>query len=131
MLTFDISELEIKKGYWYLGTPYSKWAHGINDANHVAQKLTGALFLAHVPTFSPIAHTHGIALEAGIDPFSHKIFMPLGKWMVDAAYGLLVAELPGWQDSYGLQMEIKWFRDQKKPHFLLNPEKLTYRPVPR
>jgi hypothetical protein len=126
---YEITELPKDKGYWYLGTCYSKWPHGINDANAFAQKMTGRLFLAGVPTFSPIAHTHGIALASGIDPFSHAIFMPLDKPMVEVSYGGLIAEMPGWKDSKGVQMEIAWFRELKKPLWLIHPVTLRYRPI--
>ena len=116
--------------YFYLGTPYSKWVHGLDDANEVAQKLSGRLLLEGIVVFTPIGHSHGIAKASGIDPFDHSIWLPADRPFVMKAFGLIVAALPGWRESFGIGEEIKWFKEQKKPRYLLDPHLLTVRPLP-
>jgi Domain of unknown function (DUF1937) len=125
----EIARIVRNCGYWYLATPYSKWLAGIVDANAVAQKLAARLILERVPVYSPIAHTHGIALAGALDPFDHDIFMPADKPLFDASFGLLIADLPGWRESKGVQMEVGWARAGRKPMLLLNTITLDFSPV--
>jgi hypothetical protein len=127
----EIKKLERKKGFYYLATPYSKWVHGLHDANLVAQRLAGALIKAKIPVYSPIAHTHGIAIAANMNPMDHKIWMPADKPIFDAAYGLLIADLKGWRDSKGVAIEIEWAKEQLKPIWVLNPVTLDLKPLKR
>lgn len=120
----------LKGGYWYLATPYSKWVHGLDDANIVAQLLAARIMYEKVDVYTPIGHTHGIskqmiAMNMKIDPRDHSFWMKRDKPLFDAAGGLLVADLPGWKTSTGVTVEIDWCRAQKKPVFLLNPKTLT------
>lgn len=115
-------------GYWYVATPYSKWTHGLDDANTVAQILAAHLLMTRLPVYAPIAHTHGIAKYVDeIDPRDHSFWMAADKPLFDAACGLLIADLPGWRDSKGVQMEIAWCKEQKKPFWLLDPKSLEIR----
>jgi hypothetical protein len=120
------------RGYYYLATPYSKWVHGLDDANTVAQKLAARLLLLRLPIYCPIAHTHGIAMHTKdeVDARDHGFWMAADKPLFDAACGLLIADLPGWKESKGVQMEIEWCKEQKKPYWLLNPKTLDIR-VPK
>jgi hypothetical protein len=121
-----IDELQLQSGYWYLATPYSKWAAGIDDACEVAAQLAGQLVLAGVAVFSPIAHSHTVSRAAKIDPFSHHIWLPADKPLFEAAHGLIVAALPGWSDSFGVGEEIKWAIAHGKPRVLLDPTGLAW-----
>lgn len=127
-MKYPVSHLPVDQGYYYLATPYSKWTHGIHDANIVAQKMAGELIKVGVPVYSPIAHTHGIALAANIDPFSHAIFMPADKPLFEGAFGLLIADLNGWRESKGVAIEIGWAKELKKPIWVISPGMLDVRP---
>ena len=123
--------IPVIKGYWYLATPYSKWPLGLDHANLEAQRLAGRLLSIGVKVYSPIAHTHGIAAYVtGVDKRDHDFWLAADKPLLDAAGGLLIAYLPGWQDSKGVTLEIQGAKEQKKPYWLLNPETLAVRPLP-
>jgi hypothetical protein len=79
------------------------------------------LIKAGIPVFSPIAHSHPIAVNGEIDPFDHNIWLPADKLMMDAAKGLIVCKLPGWAASYGLSEEIKYFAGLNLPVVYMNP----------
>jgi hypothetical protein len=123
--------IPVIQGYWYLATPYSKWHLGLEDANTETQKLAAALLSIGVKVYSPIAHTHGIAAYVtGVDKRDHDFWLAADKPLLDAAGGLLIADLHGWQDSKGIALEIQWAKEQKKPYWLLNPRSLAVRPFP-
>ena len=121
----DVSALRLARGYWYLASPYSKWAEGIDDAAHVIAKVAGKLIRQGLPVFSPIAHSHTVARAAAIDPYSHEIWLAADKPIFEGAAGMIVAALPGWRESFGIGEEVKWCREHDKPVWLLDVETLT------
>lgn len=116
-------------GFWYLATPYSKWKGGLDDAALMAARIAGALARYRVCVFSPIAHSHAVAVASDLDPRDHDIWIPLDEPFMASACGLIVADVEGWRDSYGVTIEIHRFRDARKPRFLLDPDSLLVEPL--
>lgn len=109
----------------YLATPYSKYPAGITAAFERAAQLAGELLKKRgVAVFSPIAHTHPIAIHGGIDPLNHDIWLPFDAAMMRASSSLLVAKMEGWEQSVGIAHEIEAFRKAGKPISYLNPDTL-------
>jgi hypothetical protein len=115
----------VPKGrYFYLATPYSKYPDGLDAAFRDACRATATLISAGVPVFSPIAHTHPVAVYGKMDPLDHSIWLPADKPMMDAAFGLLVARLDTWELSYGIKVEINEFIATGKPVIHLEKDEL-------
>ena len=125
----DFDQLKLHTGYWYVATPYSKWKGGLDDACHEACLAMGQLVTRGIHAYSPIAHTHPIALASSIDPLSHKIWMKMDKPLFYASFGLLVIALEGWHESKGISMEIKWCRDTRKPMYLIDQSFAGFTPL--
>lgn len=102
-------------GYWYVGSPYSKYPDGIQAAFRDICRITGWLIGQGVPCYSPIAHTHPISLYARMDPLDHTVWLPADAPLMNAAHGLIIAEMAGWNTSFGLTHEIGVFEKAKKP----------------
>lgn len=118
-----MDDLKITGGVWYTASPYSKYPGGIARAHIDACKIAGALIQRGIPVYSPIAHSHPIAIYAGIDPSSHDFWLPVCEPMMKACHGMLVATLPTWEESRGIAWEMAWFRNSGKPlRFLTQPE---------
>lgn len=107
-------------GFWYLATPYSKFKGGIHEAFILACEAAGKLMTERgLCVYSPIAESHPIAQMCGLDPLDHGIWLPACAPKMAAAHGLLVVEMPGWQDSVGVRHEIENFKAKGKPvHYL-------------
>lgn len=106
----------------YLATPYTKWKDGIDDAFVQAAKIAALLMRSGIKVYSPIAHTHPLAIHGNIDPFDHAIWLPFDQAMMDACGVLIVAHMDGWQESKGVMHEIDYFMKARKPIFdLPNP----------
>lgn len=101
--------------FFYLATPYSKYPGGIDAAFEEACKATASLIRKGLRVYSPIAHTHPVAKYGGIDPYSHDIWLPADKPFMDAACGLIVCKMSGWQESRGLLHEVEVFTIANKP----------------
>lgn len=109
---------------WYLATPYSKYKHGIEMAFIDAAKLTARLIVDGYKVYSPITHTHPIAIHGKIDPLDHKIWIAFDETMMRAAEALMVAQMEGWEHSHGIAHEIAFFKSFGKPVFYLDIETL-------
>ena len=120
-----ICDLSWTGGFYYLGTPYSKYPYGTEAAFETAAAIAGELLKQAVPIFSPIAHSHPLAQYGNIDPLDHKIWLPADRPMMDAAAGLIVAKMEGWRESYGLTHEIEVFTAARKPVLYLDVQDFT------
>jgi hypothetical protein len=113
----------------YLATPYTKYPGGIEAAFIAACKLAAKLLQAGAKVYSPIAHTHPIALHGGINPLDHDIWLPFDSAMMTLADGLLVGQLPGWSESKGVLHEIDVFRKAGKPMHFVFTDNITLEPL--
>ena len=109
----------------YLATPYSKYPAGLQQAFVDAAKLAALLLRSGMNVYSPIAHTHPLALYGNLDPLDHLIWLPFDQAMMNAADVLLIAHMQGWQESYGIAHEIEYFETAGKPIFDLDPKTLV------
>jgi len=117
-LAFDFLTIQraIKDGgYWYLATPYSGYPAGTQRAFVEASKVAAAFVRAGIPVYSPIAHTHPIAVHGGMDPLACDQWLLLDRVFEPAAVGLIVVKMPSWEKSHGISEEIKWFDGANKP----------------
>jgi hypothetical protein len=107
--------------YWYLASPYSKHPLGIEEAFREACRATADLIRAGVRVYSPIAHTHPVAVHGGIDPYAHDIWLPADEPFMNAASGLIVLRAESWEISYGIGEEIKAFKAAGKQIVFMDP----------
>lgn len=106
-------------GYWYMATPYSNYPDGLDAAFSAACRAASKLIDDGVRVFSPIAHTHPIAIHGQMDPLDHDVWLPADQPFMTGACGLLVIKMKTWRDSYGVGVEIKEFEADGKPVFYL------------
>lgn len=107
----------------YVATPFSKFEDGTAAAYEAACEVTGDLLRFDIKAFSPIAHSYGIAKYANIDSMDHRFWMRADKPFMEKSDALLVVQLKGWDESIGVGMEIKHFRDAGKPIHFVSPYK--------
>ena len=115
--------------FYYLASPYSKFPGGIDAAFEEVCREAALLVRAGVPVYSPIAHTHPVAIHGDIDPFDHNIWLEADRTFMEAAKGMILCRMEGWETSYGIGKELEYFQAAGKPviHMTpgLVPEELT------
>jgi hypothetical protein len=89
-LTDEFLDRMCKHSLVYVATPYSKYKYGLDVAYQEACAFTGELMRFNVKAFSPIAHSHGIAQYANIDPLDHQFWMRADKTYIEKADALIV-----------------------------------------
>lgn len=103
----------------YVGSPYSRYPGDIHQAFVDVSRLMGQLVAEGLKVYSPIAHTHPIAIYGGLDPLDHKIWLPFNMAIIRKSDAMLVAKMSGWDRSKGVREEIGIFKEQGKPvHYL-------------
>lgn len=108
----------------YLATPYSKYADGLEAAFQLACRHAALLIRNGIPVFSPIAHSHPIALGGGLDPLSHDIWLAADRPLMEACDVLVVVMAEGWEDSFGVRHEIDVFSRAGKRIVWMQPGQL-------
>lgn len=114
----------------YLATPYSKYPAGIECAFRDAAALAARLLKNGARVYSPIAHTHPLAVYGNIDPLDHAIWLPFDEAMMTACAALFVAQMRGWRESFGVKHEIEFFSAARKPVIYLDTISLRGRATP-
>lgn len=101
-------------GFWYLASPYSHYAGGIEAAHRGAVNAAIICIKAGIPVFSPIAHCHFIAVHGGIDG-GFKTWRAFDEAMIVAALGVIVVGMDGWCCSHGIAAEVELCARLGKP----------------
>jgi hypothetical protein len=116
-----LEDLNFRRGYWYLASPYTFYPVGQEQAHADICCVAGKLLRRDIPIFSPIAHSHPIAEYADIEPMAHEFWMRANRHLIEGAAGVIVVKLESWDESGGIEDEIKIFRQAKKPVLYLDP----------
>ncbi len=96
----------------YLATPYSHKDPAVRQARFEAvTKAAGELIAQGHHVFSPITHSHPIALAHPDMPTHHEYWRKFNESMIDWCDEVRV--MPGWEESIGVTAEIlyAWERE--------------------
>lgn len=110
-----LADIPAVAGYWYLGSPYTLFAAGLDEAHRLACEAAAALIAAGHAVYSPIAHSHPVAVHGRLDQLDHALWLPQCLPLLRPAAGLIVLTLDGWRNSHGLLWEIEWCWAQGRP----------------
>lgn len=113
----------------YAATPYSKYEGGIHHAFIDACKVTERMLRAGLlNVYSPIVHSHSLAIYGNLDPLDHGIWLPFNEAIIRKSDALVVVTLQGWEESDGIKHEIRAFVADGRPVYFMSPDDLSYEP---
>lgn len=105
----------------YLATPYSHAdARVVEYRFIVACRVAGRLMGEGHLVFSPIAHTHPIAMEAKL-PLGWDFWARYDQALLDRATEVWVLRMDGWDESRGIQAEVRYAQETDKPVRFIDP----------
>jgi len=107
--------------FHYLATPYSKYPQGREAAFQEACRQAGLLTNAGLIVFSPIAHSHPLVEQGGVDGHDFAAWERFDKAMIAASHGCIVCMMTGWNKSIGMAKEIALFKEARKPVIYMIP----------
>lgn len=108
--------------FWYLGSPYTKHPMGLEVAFRRASAAAGRLIKSGLGVFSPIAHSHPVAISGGLPLSDLELWKKQNHPFMVSAKGLIVLEDESWEESVGLRHEIETFRELNKPIVYVTPD---------
>lgn len=102
----------------YLASPYTHEDPEVMDYrfNQVCE-AAGALIQKGFLVFSPIAHTHPIAVVCNL-PRHSDFWMKYDRTFIEWCDQLWVLDTDGWRQSRGIRMEVEIARELFKPVLL-------------
>lgn len=105
----------------YIAVPYT-----INpeQAFRIANQYSARMMLAGNVVFSPISHSHPIAIQNEL-PESHEFWMKQDLPFVEWCDGLHVLCITGWETSRGVQEEIGYAKKLNKFVQYIKPDNLN------
>lgn len=99
----------------YLASPYSHPNPNVRLARFTTVCIAaGQLMNAGEIIFSPIAHTHPIAVTCDL-PLGFDYWEKYDREMLAACDEIIVLMLDGWRESKGVQAEIAIMKEMGKP----------------
>lgn len=105
----------------YLVTPYSDPDPAIRQARfEFVNKVAAKLMSEGLLVFSPISHTHPIAL-AGKLPTGWKFWADYDFTLIEWCDEVYVLKREGWKESIGVTAEIKIAKELHKPVTYIDP----------
>ena len=105
----------------YLATPYSKYKHGPDAAHREACENAAVLIGSGLRVFCPIAHSHPIAHHGRLPKMDHDLWLGQDSSMMERCEIIVICQMEGWQDSYGVEWEKNQFREAGKPVLYMMP----------
>src|SRR4051794_17484909 len=101
--------------FWYMASPYRAYPYGTGGAVGIAIANLGLLMKQCIPAFSPVVHTHFVAMQCKIDPHDMTVWGPANKCIMECAHGMIRLRAMGWLDSAGMREEHEYFVGAGKP----------------
>jgi len=105
----------------YLTAPYTNSPYGPEMAAELATQIAAELMDEGINVFSPLTHGSALLAKMACAP-THAEWLAIDEPYRQAACACIVAQLPGWQESAGVEYERDWFGLHRKPVFLLTVE---------
>ena len=93
----------------YLAVPYSHADPHIRDKRWMAANMAAAKLMSQgLYIFSPISHTHPIAVvSGGTLPIGWEFWEGFDRQYLNVCKKVIVLRIPGWDTSKGVTAEIK------------------------
>ena len=112
---------DIQKPLIYLAVPYSHDDRDIMLARfRMVSKVAGQLIRAGNLVYSPISHSHPMALESIVGT-TYEDWRELDEFYLLRSDVFMILTIDGWRESKGMVEEIKFATDNAKPIILLPP----------
>ena len=98
----------------YLASPYSGTeTQQIERYKQVCQSAADIIRMGYA-VFSPIAHSHGIAVHGGLNG-DHSTWKDQNLAWLEWCNEVWVVNMPGWDESKGVGWEMKMAKSMGKP----------------
>lgn len=106
----------------YLASPYSHPDRAVMDERfEAACRAAASLMSQGLHVFSPIAHSHSVAVVGGLDLVDLDFWLGQDMAVLRFCDELRVLRLDGWDLSKGISREMAWAREHGMPLSAMEP----------
>lgn len=95
----------------YLACPYSGTVEEREERTMLATLVAAKLMDRGYNVFSPLTHSHPIAMNLpskNFEDYDHDFWLKRDFQILENCDALVVLKLPGWEKSYGVKKEIEF-----------------------
>jgi hypothetical protein len=114
---------------YYLAGPYTHADQEVEGIRYEMLSLLSYNLLQNKElVFSPITHGHAMELEAkklGLEPIPYTTWIAHGLQMLEMCNIMFVAQIPGYLESNGVQLEMITARSKNIPMQPISPETIV------
>lgn len=108
-------------GLVYLATPYSHEVLAVREHRfEVVNRVAAELMSEGIYIYSPISHTHSIAMAGGL-PTDWEFWGGYCRAMLASCVKVIVLRQEGWQNSTGVTAELDIAREMGLPVEFIDP----------
>ncbi len=105
----------VEGSFWYLGSVYSRYPRGHQAAFIGACIHTADLLNVGLRVYSPIVAIHPLVVHGGLKLTTFDECLSIIRPFMDAAVGIIVVRMEGWETSEGIAAEREIFKAARKP----------------
>ena len=111
----------MNRAYHYLASPYTHPDLAVRVARYEAVvRAAGGFLKSGIYVHSPICHSHPIAMTCGL-PIDSEFWREYNVRVLRPAESLIVLMMTGWEESEGVQFEIRVAEDLGKQIYYIDP----------
>ncbi|WP_271079173.1 DUF1937 family protein [Aurantiacibacter sp. MUD61] len=111
----------------YLGGPYTHSDQAVKvDRYEKVTKAAAHLIEKKLIVYSPLTMTHPIdVIMAGEgETLGSDYWVAFDEAFMEHCCGMIVLQLPGWDQSSGVKREVEFFQDKGLPVIFLQPQEI-------
>lgn len=117
----------MEKGPYYLAVPYQGSEEEKKYRTELSLKATTAFLRQGIHVFSPVVYVNKIAEELGLSSLEKRreIIMPYLFDFLKVSKGLILIQLEGWKESWGVQQELVFCHENHIPVFTMLADEIN------
>jgi hypothetical protein len=116
----------MKKGLYYLAAPYHGTEEEKKYRTELSLKATAEFLRQGIHVFAPLNYVNKIAEELAFTSLEKRrgIVLPYLLDFLRVSKGMVVINIDGWENSWGVQQELKFCHEMQIPIYNMKPEQI-------
>jgi len=116
----------MKKGLYYLALPYHGTEEEKKYRTELSLKAVTEFLRQGIHVFAPLNYVNKIVEELAFTSLKKRreIVLPYLLDFLRVSEGMVILAAAGWENSWGIQQELKFCRETQIPVYKINPEQI-------
>lgn len=116
----------MEKGLYYLAVPYQGSEDEKKYRSDFSLQAVTTFLRQGIHVFAPVNYVNKIAEELALPSLEERrdFIMPYLLDFLKVSKGMVLITIDGWQNSWGVQQELKFCHEHKIPVYSMNPNEI-------